>query len=93
MPRGWSDLRRVVVGLALALLAGCGDGDGSDCSGESCLHVIRNQSPGPLCYNIGGAPSTGCPTPTPSDEPVSCDSLNSTASPYVCPTPTPTPPN
>ena len=55
----------VLIGIAVALLAGCGN-DGRDCNDISeCVDVIRNPSPGPLCYVIDGTPSTGCPTPTP----------------------------
>jgi len=54
----------LLIGLTVALLVGCG-GDSRDCSKiAECVDVIRNPSPGPLCYTIDGTPSAGCPTPT-----------------------------
>jgi hypothetical protein len=56
--------RALLFGLAVGLLAGCGDGDGL--RDEQSLHVKATRSPC-LSYTIDGTPQvdTSCPTRTP----------------------------
>jgi len=54
-------IRAVFIGVALIVLAGCGDSDGR--SLDSTLHVVPGTH-GPLCFAIDGTPSSGCATPT-----------------------------